>query len=75
VTDEKTMDVVEMVLCGQLNKEVASMITKQGADALGFSGKDGDVILAQRKLQKIANNDGSVSVRCMSSDYCLYLLA
>jgi acetylglutamate kinase len=54
VTDPETMDVVEMVLGGQVNKEIVSLITHHGGRAVGLTGKDGDLIRA-RKL-KIERN-------------------
>lgn len=46
VTDEETMDVVEMVLAGRINKDLVSKINKAGAQAVGLSGKDGEMLLA-----------------------------
>ena len=46
VTDPETMDVVEMVLGGQVNKEIVSLITHHGGRAVGLTGKDGDLILS-----------------------------
>ena len=46
VTDEPTMDVVEMVLVGKVNKEIVVQISQQGGKAVGLSGKDGDLILS-----------------------------
>jgi acetylglutamate kinase len=52
VTDEKTMDVVEMVLAGKVNKEIVSAINQHGGQAVGLSGKDGNLIVAKKlKLQ------------------------
>ena len=48
VTDEPTMRVVEMVLAGQINGEIVSMIHQAGGRAVGFSGKDGNLIVARR---------------------------
>jgi acetylglutamate kinase len=50
VTDERTMDVVEMVLAGKINKEIVSLINAAGGAAVGLSGKNGRLLLA-RKLQ------------------------
>ena len=50
VTDPETMDVVEMVLGGQVNKQIVSLITHHGGRAVGLTGKDGDLIRA-RKLK------------------------
>ena len=46
VTDQQTMDVVEMVLVGKINKEIVSLINRHGGRAVGLSGKDGELILA-----------------------------
>jgi len=54
VTDEKTMDVVEMVLAGKVNKEIVATINQHGGQAVGLSGKDGRLIIA-RKLQFMSN--------------------
>ena len=56
VTDAETMDVVEMVLGGQVNKEIVSLINGHGGRAVGLTGKDGDLIHA-RKLQVVREDD------------------
>src|SRR3990170_1616695 len=48
VTDEETMDVVEMVLVGKVNKEIVALINQQGGKAVGLSGKDGRLIIAKK---------------------------
>jgi len=48
VTDTETMDVVEMVLGGQVNKQIVSLITRHGGSAVGLTGKDGDLIRARK---------------------------
>jgi acetylglutamate kinase len=53
VTDRETMDVVEMVLVGKVNKEIVSLINQQGGKAIGLSGKDARLITAKKlKLTK-----------------------
>jgi acetylglutamate kinase len=47
VTDAATMEVVEMVLVGRLNKEIVAMISRAGASAVGLCGKDGNLIMAR----------------------------
>jgi acetylglutamate kinase len=47
VTDEATMEVVEMVLGGAINKEIAALISRHGIKAVGLSGKDGGLIMAK----------------------------
>jgi acetylglutamate kinase len=55
VTDSETMDIVEMVLGGQVNKEIVNLINKHGGSAVGLTGKDGALIQA-RKLVFTRNN-------------------
>ena len=50
VTDSETMDIVEMVLGGQVNKEIVSLINRNGGSAVGLTGKDGDLIHAKRMV-------------------------
>ena len=50
VTDSKTMDVVEMVLGGAVNKEIVSLINHAGGKAIGITGKDGQLITARKML-------------------------
>ena len=54
VTDAATMDVVEMVLVGKVNKEIVNLLNIHGGKAVGFSGKDGRMIRA-RKLEMVIN--------------------
>lgn len=48
VTNKETIDVVEMVLGGKVNKEIVSLISRHGGNAVGISGKDGNLILAKK---------------------------
>lgn len=48
VTDSETMDVVEMVLGGLVNKEIVNLINRKGGNAVGLTGKDGDLIHARK---------------------------
>ncbi len=50
VTDSETMDVVEMVLGGLVNKEIVNLINQHGGNAVGLTGKDGDLIRARKML-------------------------
>lgn len=49
VTDEKTMEIVQMVLVGKVNKEIVSLVEKNGGKAMGLSGIDGQLIKARKK--------------------------
>ena len=48
ITDKETMDVVEMVLGGQVNKEIVALLNSHGAKAVGLTGKDGALISAKK---------------------------
>jgi len=48
VTDRQTMDVVEMVLVGKVNKEIVALINTHGGRSVGLSGKDGGLIMAEK---------------------------
>ena len=61
VTDQQTMDVVEMVLVGQINKEIVSLINRHGGKAVGLSGKDGELILG-KKLTMTAEGKEKVDI-------------
>ena len=60
VTDAATMSVVEMVLTGQVNKEVVGYINQHGGKAVGLSGKDGSLLLCRKMLQEMKREDGSM---------------
>ena len=55
VTDAATMDVVEMVLGGTVNKAIVSLLNQAGGKAIGITGKDGGLIHARKMLMKDAN--------------------
>ena len=58
VTDGETMDIVEMVLVGKVNKEIVALINQQGGKAVGLSGKDGGLIIAKKlKLTRSRGKD------------------
>jgi acetylglutamate kinase len=57
-TDEETMDIVQMVLCGKVNKDIAALIEKNGGKAIGLSGVDGGILKA--RLLKGENDLGLV---------------
>src|SRR4030042_4667186 len=48
VTDEETMEIVEMVLVGKINKEIVSRLNSNGGHAIGLSGADGNLIRARK---------------------------
>jgi len=62
-TDSETMDVVEMVLGGKVNKAIVAQINRQGGKAVGLSGKDGSIIMADKlQIQSPADNDDAPEI-------------
>ena len=61
VTDQETIEIVEMVLMGKINKEIVSHINVNGGNAVGLSGKDGDLIKA-RKLKMVDAKNKPIDV-------------
>ena len=57
VTDQRTMDVVEMVLGGLVNKEIVSLLAKNQGKAIGITGKDGGLIRAEKLLLRKSDTD------------------
>jgi len=63
VTDEETMDIVEMVLGGLVNKEIVNLINRTGGKAVGLTGKDGGLIQARKlKMEKISETTGETEL-------------
>lgn len=59
VTDKETMEIVEMVLVGKINKEIVTRINRIGSKAVGLSGKDGDLFEAVKKYRKVRTPEGA----------------
>lgn len=57
VTDKETMGVVEMVLAGKINKDIVNLINKNGGSAIGLSGKDGQLLTAEKLM---VENDSTI---------------
>jgi acetylglutamate kinase len=53
VTDKATMDVVEMVLAGAINKEIVQTIGEAGGRAIGLTGKDGNMVIAEKLVRRV----------------------
>ncbi len=63
VTDEETMDIVEMVLGGKVNKEIVNLINRAGGRAVGLTGKDGGLIQARKlKMTKKSEETGEAEI-------------
>jgi acetylglutamate kinase len=61
ITDSETMDVVEMVLGGQVNKSIVNLINTHGGRAVGLTGKDGSLIFAEKLHVSLPSDDPSVN--------------
>jgi acetylglutamate kinase len=57
VTDAETMDIVEMVLVGKINKEIVGLINHHGGRAVGLSGKDAELIRATRRAHRLPTGE------------------
>jgi acetylglutamate kinase len=63
VTDEETMDIVEMVLGGKVNKEIVNLISRAGGTAVGLTGKDGGLIQAKKlKMTRRSEETGETEI-------------
>lgn len=60
VTDGKTMDVVEMVLAGSINKQIVTALNQAGGRAIGLSGKDGNLLIAKKTKVKTRDPDSNI---------------
>ena len=60
VTDAETMEVVEMVLGGQVNKDIVNLINQHGGKAVGLTGKDGNCIRAKKLMLENKDNPGDL---------------
>ncbi len=58
VTDQATMDIVEMVLVGKINQEIVNLINQHGGTAVGLSGKDGELIIARKMTVTVKTEGG-----------------
>jgi acetylglutamate kinase len=60
ITDAKTVEVVEMVLAGSINKEIVQMINEAGGRAVGLTGKDGNLATAERVTRTVVDPDSKI---------------
>ncbi|WP_244490752.1 acetylglutamate kinase [Aureimonas frigidaquae] len=60
VTDERTVEIVEMVLAGSINKEIVALINAEGEWAIGLCGKDGNMVFAQKAHKVMRDPDSNI---------------
>jgi len=60
VTDAKTVEIVEMVLAGSINKEIVALINQTGEWAIGLCGKDGNMVFAEKAKKTVIDPDSNI---------------
>ncbi len=60
VTDEQTLEVVEMVLAGSINKQMVGYINEAGGKAIGLCGKDGNMVVARKLTRSVVDPDSNI---------------
>ena len=60
VTDRKTVEIVEMVLAGSINKDIVAMINAEGEWAIGLCGKDGNMVYAEKAHKTVKDPDSNI---------------
>jgi len=60
VTDEHTVEIVEMVLAGSINKEIVAMINAEGEWAIGLCGKDGNMVFARKASKRVIDPESNI---------------
>jgi acetylglutamate kinase len=60
ITDKATVEVVEMVLAGSINKEIVQTITEAGGRAIGLTGKDGNMVTVRRLTRTVVDPDSNI---------------
>jgi acetylglutamate kinase len=60
VTDERTLEIVEMVLAGSINKQIVGFINAAGGKAIGLCGKDGNMVIAKKASRRVVDPDSNI---------------
>jgi acetylglutamate kinase len=60
ITDEKTLEIVEMVLAGSINKQMVGYINEAGGKAVGLCGKDGNMVVAKKLTRTVVDPDSHI---------------
>src|ERR1700684_2957892 len=60
ITDEKTLEIVEMVLAGSINKQMVGYINEAGGKAIGLCGKDGNMVIARKLTRAVVDPDYNI---------------
>ncbi len=60
ISDKKTVEIVEMVLAGSINKQIVALINAQGERAIGLCGKDGNMVFAKKSQKQIIDENSNI---------------
>ena len=60
ITDKATVEIVEMVLCGSINKQIVGFINNEGGRAIGLCGKDGNMVIAEKVTRTVRDSDSNI---------------
>ncbi len=60
ITDAKTLEIVEMVLAGSINKQIVGFINAAGGKAIGLCGKDGNMVIAKKATRRVIDPDSNI---------------
>jgi acetylglutamate kinase len=60
ITDDKTLEIVEMVLAGSINKQIVGYINEAGGKAVGLCGKDGNMVIARKLTRAVVDPDSNI---------------
>jgi acetylglutamate kinase len=60
ITDERTLEIVEMVLAGSINKQMVGYINEAGGKAIGLCGKDGNMVIARKLTRAVTDPDSAI---------------
>src|ERR1041384_1120302 len=60
ITDAATLEIVEMVLAGSINKQIVGYINAAGGKAIGLCGKDGNMVLAKKSTRRVVDPDSNI---------------
>src|ERR1700754_1596779 len=60
ITDAATLEIVEMVLAGSINKQIVGFINAAGGKAIGLCGKDGNMVIAKKATRRVVDPDSNI---------------
>ena len=67
ITDADTLEIVEMVLAGSINKQIVGYINAAGGKAIGLCGKDGNMVIAKKATRRVVDPDSNIEKSSISA--------